>query len=178
MAPAGDVTYSVDAMRESFYLSNMAPQVGIGFNRHIWADLEGLVRDWTCDRGPKGTLVAISGPIYDDEPPAPLNKKDDKVALPTHFYKIAYDPKARRAIAFILPNKKIDTKGRRVEDALQPYIVSVRDVEARAGLDFFAAFPRSRQAAIEANKAAIWAVHSQRASNTIAWILSSIAPAP
>ena len=103
-------------------------------------------------------MVAISGPIYDDEPPKPA-KPGANVTLPTHFYKIAYDPKAQRAIAFILPNKKIDTKGKRVADALQPFIVSVRAVEARTGIDFFAAFTKARQTALEANKSLLWAVH-------------------
>src|SRR6185369_9582440 len=34
-APAADFKSSDDLMDESFFLSNMAPQVGIGFNRHI-----------------------------------------------------------------------------------------------------------------------------------------------
>lgn len=34
MAPAGDAVQTQEAMDETFLLSNMAPQVGIGFNRH------------------------------------------------------------------------------------------------------------------------------------------------
>lgn len=38
MVPAADAKISQDAMDETFYLSNIAPQVGDGFNRHceIW----------------------------------------------------------------------------------------------------------------------------------------------
>jgi endonuclease G len=34
MAPAGDAVADQTAMDQTFYLSNMSPQVGIGFNRH------------------------------------------------------------------------------------------------------------------------------------------------
>lgn len=44
MAPAGDMKRSRKVMSESFFLSNMSPQVGIGFNRHIWKNLEEAVR--------------------------------------------------------------------------------------------------------------------------------------
>lgn len=34
MVPAADAKISQDAMDETFFLSNIAPQVGDGFNRH------------------------------------------------------------------------------------------------------------------------------------------------
>lgn len=34
MVPAADAKFSQDAMDETFLLSNIAPQVGVGFNRH------------------------------------------------------------------------------------------------------------------------------------------------
>jgi len=45
MVPAADAKRSQEAMNETFLLSNIAPQVGSGFNRHYWAYLE----DW-CRR--------------------------------------------------------------------------------------------------------------------------------
>ncbi|EEB92277.1 hypothetical protein MPER_09239 [Moniliophthora perniciosa FA553] len=42
MVPAADAKFSQEAMNETFLLSNIAPQVGDGFNRHYWAYLE----DW------------------------------------------------------------------------------------------------------------------------------------
>jgi DNA/RNA endonuclease G (NUC1) len=43
-APAADATFTQEAMDETFLLTNMAPQVGIGFNRgckytfYMWVD--------------------------------------------------------------------------------------------------------------------------------------------
>jgi DNA/RNA endonuclease G (NUC1) len=42
MVPAADAKQSQVAMSETFLLSNIAPQVGEGFNRHYWAYLEAV----------------------------------------------------------------------------------------------------------------------------------------
>lgn len=42
MVPAADAKQSQQAMSETFLLSNIAPQVGDGFNRHYWAYLEAV----------------------------------------------------------------------------------------------------------------------------------------
>ena len=97
MAPAADMKFSREAMIQSFYLSNMAPQIGPGMNRGIWADLEKLTRQWVCGHN---ELVTISGPIY---AATPDTVGADKVAVPTSFYKILYDPQRKRIIAFVLP---------------------------------------------------------------------------
>lgn len=39
MVPAADAKISQKAMDETFYLSNIAPQVGDGFNRHCEWDI-------------------------------------------------------------------------------------------------------------------------------------------
>jgi endonuclease G len=153
MAPAASMKFSREAMRESFYLSNMAPQVGIGLNRGIWAELEEITRTWTCGRG---RLVVITGPIYGERPKRA--KAGSSVHVPEAFYKIAYDPDRRRAIAFVLPNKKIDKRGRSAEEALKDHIVSIHDIEDRTGLDFLSALSRRDQNRLESRKAAMWPV--------------------
>lgn len=47
--PAADAKISQQAMDETFYLSNIAPQVGDGFNRHYWAYLEDFCRRLTSN---------------------------------------------------------------------------------------------------------------------------------
>lgn len=127
MAPAGDMTWKKGAMKESFYLSNMAPQIGIGFNRAIWARLEKKVRHWLKSRE---RLVVITGPVHTakDETIGPNN-----VADPGFFYKIIYDPRRIRAQAFIMPNRNL--KGRKIDE----FSVSIREVEDRTGLQFLSA---------------------------------------
>ncbi|OBZ89055.1 Nuclease [Choanephora cucurbitarum] len=45
MAPAGDAVNTQAAMDETFLLSNIAPQVGEGFNRQYWAYFEAFCRN-------------------------------------------------------------------------------------------------------------------------------------
>ena len=153
MAPAADMKFSIDATIQSFYMSNMAPQQGSGLNRHIWADLEKLARDWACDRK---DMYVITGPIYDDEEPEVLGA--DEVAVPDAFYKLAYEPKQKRLIAFILPNEAIDKKGKKSFDALQAYITTLAAVEERTGINFLSALDARDHRRIAGLKSVMWPV--------------------
>ena len=64
-APAGDFKSSQTMTDESFLFTNMSPQVGIGFNRNIWKDLETDVRSW-IQCGGREELYVITGPVYQD----------------------------------------------------------------------------------------------------------------
>lgn len=145
LAPAGDMSWDKTAMAESFYLTNMAPQVGIGFNRGIWKALEGRVRDWAEHRE---RLIVVTGPIYGDGAKTIGVAKD--VAVPEAFYKIAYDPDRKRAIAFVLPNKSTPTA------KLPEHIVTVREIEELTGLDFLAALTKREQNRIEKIRQPMW----------------------
>ena len=59
LAPASDMGYSSTTMTESFYYSNMSPQVP-GFNRGIWKNLEELVRTWAVENK---NVYVITGPV-------------------------------------------------------------------------------------------------------------------
>jgi len=140
MAPAGAFKWSERAMSESFLLSNMAPQVGPSFNRGIWATLEAKVREWATSRG---ELYVVTGPIY-----ATTNVKrvgTNNVSVPTHFYKVIFDPIRVEAIAFILPNEKNPSS------MLPTFITSVDEVENKTGLDFLSTLQDNVENLVEAN---------------------------
>jgi len=143
MSAAANNAWDEDAMSESFYLSNMVPQVGPGMNRGIWKQLESYVRDWARSRG---EVYIYTGPIYPRGIPSKTIGKN-KVAVPVSLYKIVYDPNANEAIAFIMPNKKLRTKD------LPDYIVTIAEVERQTGLTFLAALSSSEKKAIRARKA-------------------------
>lgn len=147
MAPAADMRWSKEAMQESFYLSNMAPQVGPGMNRGIWSDIESAIRRWVASRG---ELFIYTGPIFEKET---SNKTigQNQVAVPTHFYKVVFDPIRVETIAFVVPNAP--HASRRIDE----FITSVRDIESRSGLDFLNRIQPSVQALIEEAVApALW----------------------
>lgn len=142
MAPAADMRWDLQAMEECFFLSNMVPQVGIGMNRGIWKNLEEHVRTWATNRG---ELYIFTGPIYEDGGKKTIGK--NKVAVPTHIYKIIYDPHKAEAIAFIMPNEKLNSAD------MPNYIVTIRDVEEKTGLNFLSNLDQHVQDVIETKKA-------------------------
>jgi len=145
MAPAGDMTWNEDALRESFLLSNMAPQIGPRMNRGIWARLEDRVRTWAESRK---RLIVMTGPVFISDDPETIR---GRVAIPDAFYKIVYEPRRHRAIAFEMPNEEITEKD------LSAFIVSIDDIEDVTGLDFLTALSKRSQRAIESEIAPLWA---------------------
>jgi endonuclease G len=142
MAPSADMAWDEEAMAESFYLSNMVPQVGIGMNRGIWKDLEELVRKWAIARG---SVYIFTGPIYEGETTGDIGK--NKVAVPSQLYKIVYDESKAEAISFIMPNSKLSSSD------IPKYITTIRDIEKRTGLDFLSELDEAAQDVIEMKKA-------------------------
>ncbi len=147
-APAANIKSAQDAMNETFVLSNMAPQVGIGFNRHAWAYLEKAIRGWIVCGG-REHLYVMTGPIYSGN----LNKVlgPNKVAIPDAFYKIVHDPVRGRAIAFVLENK------RHTGRALDPFLTSIAKVEEMTGIDFLPNLTERQQNVLESHVAPMWA---------------------
>jgi endonuclease G len=142
MAPAADMRWDQQAMIECFFLSNMVPQVGKKMNQGIWKDLEENIRKWAIDRD---ELYIFTGPIYKGELKKTIG--ENKVAVPSHLYKIVFDPNKAEAIAFIMPNEKLDSKD------MPNYIVTIRDVEKKTGLDFLSKLDKQVQDEIETKKA-------------------------
>jgi endonuclease G len=124
LCPAGNMKINQLAMDESFYMSNMSPQLP-GFNRGKWRQLEGQVRKWLEQ---EDTLHVVTGPILSDS----LGSIGvNKVTIPAYYYKVIYDPtEEKKMIAFIMPNKKI-------KNDIFHFIVTVDEVEKRTGIDFF-----------------------------------------
>ncbi|MDP2762807.1 MAG: DNA/RNA non-specific endonuclease [Sideroxyarcus sp.] len=147
MAPAGDMRWDQQAMSESFFLSNMVPQTGKWMNQGIWKDLEEKVRLWALSRG---EVYIYTGPIYVTTAPDTIGT--NRVAIPTHLYKIIYDPITVDTIAFIMPNIKLKSSD------MPTFIVTIREVEEKTELNFLSRLKQNIQDAIELNKAEkLWA---------------------
>ena len=138
LAPAADMAWSSRAMVESFFISNISPQVP-AFNRGIWARLEAQVRIFAVA---KRELYVVTGPILPETPTRTIG--ENHVTVPSRYYKVIYDlTPPRKMIGFILPN----AASRR---PLREFAVTVDAVEAATGLDFFSLLPQVEQEALEA----------------------------
>lgn len=128
LAPAGDFKLSQESMSETFFMSNMSPQLHV-FNAGIWEQLESKVREWTKKRE---KVYVVTGPILQDGLPTIGNK--NKVSVPKEYYKVVYDPEAKQMIGFIIANRQSFKQ-------LPALAVKVDEIEKRTGHDFFPALP-------------------------------------
>lgn len=140
--PAADAKWSQKAMDETFYLSNMCPQVGEGFNRDYWAHFEDFCRRLTHTYP---SVRIVTGPLYLPRKDPVDNKwyvkyemigSPPSVAVPTHFYKVIFaeDGKAGGSVAigaFVLPNAPIANS-----KPITDFEVPVEAVERASGLEF------------------------------------------
>jgi endonuclease G, mitochondrial len=132
LAPAGNNTQNDQVMSESFFLSNMVPQVP-NHNRGIWKQLETFVRDWVVDHGMD--LYVISGTAYNKEF---KTIGEGRVGVPDQLWKVIIDRKEGKAIAFVFPNTALP-----VED-LPKYVTTVAEVEKLTGINFMPKLPKEK----------------------------------
>ena len=139
-APSRNETRVQTRQDDTYFLSNVAPQVG-QFNQQSWAMLESMVRTWAVNRG---EAWVITGPLFydpkEDDPGTATGHftiksiGKDHVSVPTHLYKIiALRGRSGqwRSIAFVMPNKTYP-KGVNYNDFIRP----IRWIEDRSGINF------------------------------------------
>lgn len=127
MAPAADMRWSSQTMKECFYLSNVCPQ-NRNLNSGAWNDLEKQVRREA--RFYKSVYV-VCGPIFEYNNPKHIGS--NHVMVPDSFFKALL---ARRkdgsyaAIGFVFPNEVCVRN-------LTLYAMTVDELEAKLGMDLF-----------------------------------------
>lgn len=137
LAPAADMAFSVQTMADSFFFSNMSPQVP-AFNRGIWKRLEEQVRKFALQ---EGEIMVVTGPVLPKEKSITIG--NNKVTVPDRYYKVVYDlTPPQKMIGFIIPNNGSTRP-------LQDFAVTVDAVEKETGLNFFSLVPRQEQDRLE-----------------------------
>ena len=137
LAPAADMTWNKQAMSESFFYSNMSPQLP-AFNRGIWKHLEAKVRKLAAKYN---NIYVCVGPIFMD---SIITIGANKVAVPSHYYKalLVYNDTLQQSIAFVMPNQKSS-------EPISNYAISVDSLEQIIHLDLYHSLPNSKEKNIE-----------------------------
>lgn len=118
-APSADFS-NAKSQNESFSLANMVPQ-DPNNNRNLWEGIESAVRKLAKNRG---ELYVITGPLFLGQS---IKRLHGRVMVPTHLYKVVYDPERRAGAAYFVENS-----------ATNHYeVISISDLEQKAGIDFF-----------------------------------------
>lgn len=138
LVPAGDMAFNKKAMSETFYLSNMSPQIR-NFNSGVWRQLEESVRDWAWDNK---HIYVITGPVLSR---GILDKiGPNNVSVPEEYYKVIldYTQPSLKGIGFLMPNE-ISTL------PMMDYALSIDELEEITGIDFFPEIAKEEQAKLE-----------------------------
>jgi endonuclease G len=152
LAPSADFRWSEQALSESYFYSNMSPQIG-DFNRFKWAELENWMREYVTKNNT--SLVIVTAPILSDGLQK-IERGTNKVSIPKYFVKVALDVENNRGIGFILPHQKI-------EKPLEYFAVSIDSVESTMGYDLFSNLNDSLENEIEAKTPYMkWLPESQK----------------
>lgn len=124
LVPGADNRADDITMSESFFLTNMVPQVPNN-NRGIWRILESKVRDEALTGK---DIYVVSGTIYE---PGYKTIGPGHVGVPTKLWKVVYNKSDNQSIAFLLPNTELPMKD------LLKYVTSVDKIEEATKLNLF-----------------------------------------
>lgn len=139
---------------QTFYVTNSVPQIQGGFNGGIWQKLEAAIQS----EAESEMLYVVTGVAFNKVGESKTIKytkaKDDTkdVPVPNYFYKVVlkvkYDNSGEvcdaQSVGFWFEH-------RTYSDSYTNYSVSVDDIEAWTGFDYFAALPDSIEASAEKN---------------------------
>jgi len=161
-APAGNQT--VHTLKdETFFLSNMAPQVG-AMNQRAWAAVENIVRSWVMDQKIDHAQIVTGGFFFDpkeDDPGHATGLLEIQTiganhgAVPTHFFKVVVARFAtdsqRHAIAFVM-----DNRGQKTPFDFEKDIVAIEWLEERTGLNFMPSLTGPEKDRLEHSPSPMW----------------------
>ncbi len=140
-------------LKQTYLMSNTAPQIGEQFRQTFWVKFEQQVRAWARETD---DLYVFTGPLY-----LPSKGEDGKryvhyevigdsaVAVPTHFFKVMMreSGRNREMQAFIVPHRAFAGTPR-----YSDYLVTVDELEQLSGLDFFDELGAQTQERLESAK--------------------------
>jgi len=140
LCPAGDRRFTKEAHDETFLTSNISPQEH-KFNAGVWNRLEQKVRYWA--RNNDGVFVVTGGVLQNGL----KTIGDEDVSVPNQFYKVILDNNNGKikVLGFLMDHKDSDLP-------LYKFVVSVDDLEALTGIDFFPQLDDSIENKLEASR--------------------------
>ncbi len=148
LCASADRLYSREANDQTFYLSNMSPQIG-QFNQNYWTAFEQKVQDLGRDASFADTLYVVKGGTLNDPDQFLGFVAGNKVPVPTHYYMALLKVKngSYTAIGFLLEHKNYGVNGS--DKYVRQHVVSIRQLEQATGINFFHNLPDAVENAVE-----------------------------
>lgn len=131
-----DRVYSREANMQTFYYSNMSPQLP-SFNQKYWSKLEQQVQSWGRNKSFRDVLyVAKGGTIRDDQ--VENTKVKGRIVVPKYYWMAMVVKKGAtyHGLAFWLEHKEWD-----MHTPMMTVAISIDELEKKLGFDLFHNFP-------------------------------------
>ena len=148
ICPSADRLNSKDANEQTFYLSNMHPQIN-AFNAGVWLNMENKIRVWNQPSF-RDTLYVVKGGTIDGDDKI-IRITDKGLPVPKYFF-----------MAILCKNKDSSQSGYKAmafwvehtanqDSDLRKYVISIDELEEKTGIDFFCNLPDEIEEKVEGN---------------------------
>ena len=159
-----DRVYSTQANKNTFYMSNMSPQIS-SFNQGYWVTLEGQIQKLGRDRTFCDTLYVVKGgTIRDGQIKTYVERPNGKnVAVPKYYFVALLKVKNNQysSIGFWLEHKEVNYSYEKQAplSVFKETVVTIDDLEQKSGFDFFHNLPDNIETPVEKLKEpAAWGI--------------------
>lgn len=131
---------SEESLKQAFGLTNSIP-MNRNMRNNMWYPLNAQTKAQAFDYN---KVFVISGPVYYQG--QTLGEFGvNKIAIPTHFYKIITEPNNHQSISYIIPNKAMAPDGKTTDIqkcgprycVLSDFVTTIQEVERVTGMEFY-----------------------------------------
>ncbi|MBR6250914.1 MAG: DNA/RNA non-specific endonuclease [Bacteroidales bacterium] len=137
LCASADRLYSREANDNTFYLTNMSPQID-NFNQNFWTAFESYVQTKGRDASFADTLYVVKGGTIDSEDNILNYVCNYTVPVPKYYYMALLKVKNNTysAMAFLMEHKNYGNETPSNSEMAE-YITSIDELESFTGIDFF-----------------------------------------
>lgn len=149
MVASSDRLFSAEANRQTFYYTNMSPQLG-ELNQKFWMELEQKVQAWGRNSQLRDVLyVAKGGTIRDDQ--VESKKVRGVIVVPKYYWMALVMKKGStyHGIGFLVEHRFYGAK-----TSMRSVALSIDELETKLGMDLFHNFPDDIEQQFEAESPA------------------------
>lgn len=140
--PSADRLCSYDANVQTFYGSNITPQLN-GHNEGVWQNLENAVRNWA---NTSDTTYVVTGCVVEGATEFTTDSDRKKMTVPVAYYKalVRYHKASTisqwAGAAFYLEHRNYSGSEKNITKS-HPAVISIDELEEITGIDFFVNLP-------------------------------------
>lgn len=151
ICPSADRLYSKDVNEQTYYLSNMQPQLN-KFNTGVWLTMENTLRNKWNTSTYRDVLYVCKGGTIDKTSLGPGYTQGSHLIVPKYFFVaiLAVKDGQYHALGLWFEHKN------NTDTNLRPYAVTIDRLEQLTGIDFFCNLPDDTENTVESKLDLSW----------------------